>query len=197
MPCHGRYCGRRRAHPKHVVGSWGSQLCSCSHTFTMDVMPTGKRANIGDVNLNARLNHAGYRVIRLKTERGWRWILEHRWLWQQVYEPLTRNQPLHHRNGVRTDNRLENLERLESPKQHIEQRHSHRTPEYRRKMQLATKGKPKSAQARANIAAANWCRAKTHCKHGHPFNDENTRIRPTGQRVCLACVRTRNRNRPR
>lgn len=35
-------------------------------------------------------------------------------------------------------------------------------------------------------------RSKTHCVHGHPFDDANTYIRPsTGQRVCRACWRER------
>jgi hypothetical protein len=28
---------------------------------------------------------------------------------------------------------------------------------------------------------------KTHCKHGHEFTPENTRIRPNGWRACRAC----------
>jgi HNH endonuclease len=30
---------------------------------------------------------------------------------------------------------------------------------------------------------------KTHCASGHPFDAENTRIHPSGQRVCRACHR--------
>lgn len=29
----------------------------------------------------------------------------------------------------------------------------------------------------------------THCKEGHPFNDDNTRINPKGSRVCVPCER--------
>lgn len=35
---------------------------------------------------------------------------------------------------------------------------------------------------------------KTHCKYGHPFDADNTRITTQGRR-CLACQRRRNRNR--
>jgi hypothetical protein len=31
--------------------------------------------------------------------------------------------------------------------------------------------------------------AKTHCKHGHPFSDENTYITPSGSRQCRRCNR--------
>lgn len=30
---------------------------------------------------------------------------------------------------------------------------------------------------------------KTHCKRGHPFDDENMRISPEGRRRCKACLR--------
>jgi len=38
----------------------------------------------------------------------------------------------------------------------------------------------------------------THCKNGHEFNDENTRIRITGKirrRICKVCEREYNKNR--
>lgn len=34
---------------------------------------------------------------------------------------------------------------------------------------------------------------KTHCIHGHEFTPENTYLHPTGQRVCRACRRARQR----
>mgnify|MGYP003545069282 CR=1 FL=1 len=36
-----------------------------------------------------------------------------------------------------------------------------------------------------SISASNA--RKTECMHGHPFNDENTYIRPDGNRDCKAC----------
>lgn len=33
-----------------------------------------------------------------------------------------------------------------------------------------------------------WCATKTHCKHGHPFSLENTRITAQGERECTTCV---------
>ncbi len=38
---------------------------------------------------------------------------------------------------------------------------------------------------------ASSLRAKTHCKHGHEFTPENTRIKPNGNRICKACARNR------
>jgi len=37
--------------------------------------------------------------------------------------------------------------------------------------------------------------AKTHCKHGHEFSIENTRIRPEGGRSCRTCERATLRRR--
>lgn len=36
--------------------------------------------------------------------------------------------------------------------------------------------------------------SKTHCKHGHEFTEENTRLDKRNQRVCRACQRRYNRN---
>lgn len=36
---------------------------------------------------------------------------------------------------------------------------------------------------------------KTHCIHGHPFDDENTYIRPDGYKGCRTCFRERARKR--
>lgn len=39
---------------------------------------------------------------------------------------------------------------------------------------------------RSNSASAANQR-KTHCKHGHPFDEANTRLRPDGNRACRTC----------
>ena len=33
---------------------------------------------------------------------------------------------------------------------------------------------------------------KTHCVHGHPFDDKNTIIRKNGDRLCRQCIRRNN-----
>jgi hypothetical protein len=38
-------------------------------------------------------------------------------------------------------------------------------------------------------------RTLTHCKHGHPFDEVNTIIKPNGCRACRRCVYARNRAR--
>lgn len=32
-----------------------------------------------------------------------------------------------------------------------------------------------------------WNAKKTHCKYGHEFNEENTRVRRNGDRICRTC----------
>lgn len=39
------------------------------------------------------------------------------------------------------------------------------------------------------VNAERWGATKTHCKHGHPFDKENTYINPRGQRECKECRR--------
>jgi hypothetical protein len=43
----------------------------------------------------------------------------------------------------------------------------------------------------AHINAAH--KAKTHCPHGHPYDEENTHITKQGKRVCKKCGYLRNR----
>jgi len=43
-------------------------------------------------------------------------------------------------------------------------------------------------------AAAEFQRAKTHCPHGHPYDQENTYVNPKGSRECLACRKIRRRS---
>jgi len=65
-----------------------------------------------------------------------------------------------------------------------------RSPEYLAKQRLRQKA------AREAAAATRAPRElKTHCKHGHPYDEENTRVRTNGGRVCRTCHRDRERGR--
>jgi NUMOD4 motif/HNH endonuclease len=62
--------------------------------------------------------------------------------------------------------------------------------------------KRRQQQVRARVERGPNNATKTHCKHGHPFDEANTQIRlkPDGtvkQRICLACKRKRGAERAR
>ena len=38
-----------------------------------------------------------------------------------------------------------------------------------------------------------WCRRKTHCPQGHPYDEDNTLIYRSGSRACKECNRERGR----
>lgn len=39
----------------------------------------------------------------------------------------------------------------------------------------------------SKLGHGHWASRRTHCKHGHPFNEENTLIHDAGHRICRAC----------
>ncbi len=48
---------------------------------------------------------------------------------------------------------------------------------------------PKVQANNRDLEAAAWKKHRTHCIHGHPFNEENTRIKSDGSRGCKTCDR--------
>lgn len=52
---------------------------------------------------------------------------------------------------------------------------------------------PKENLLRSPIALATVNAAKTHCIHGHPFDENNTYRTPDGKRYCRTCRREQDR----
>lgn len=98
-------------------------------------------------------------------------ILAHRWLWEHLHGPIPPKYTVDH---------LCNNTSCVNPK-HLK----------------AGPHRDNVARGRGNAFQING--AKTHCKHGHPFDDANTliRYRPDGtvkQRQCRMCDRLKHRH---
>ena len=109
--------------------------------------------------------HAGYGVYKL----GGKGRQAHRWSWEEANGPIPGGLPLDHRchNADPTCPRGDRCQhrRCVNP--------AHLEP----------------VTARENMQRAFALLA--HCKNGHPYDDLNTYIRPSGQRDCRACIRAR------
>ena len=104
---------------------------------------------------------SGYRRVLLTIDgvRSARYV--HRLVARAFLGPCPEDMEVCHNNGIRSDNRVENL------------RYGTRSDNVRDSIRHGT-----------NINAA-----KTHCLRGHEFSESNTHYRPRGGRVCLRCNR--------
>jgi hypothetical protein len=88
-------CGNITITDTSALTSGGSKSCGCSR------------------NKGGKINSCGYRVIYSRPLK--KYILEHRFVYEQHYGiNLNNNQNIHHINGDRLDNRIENLELWDS-----------------------------------------------------------------------------------
>lgn len=59
----------------------------------------------------SQYSNNGYRTLSLRTDAGKRrGVIVHRAVWEAYVEPIPKGMWINHKNGVRHDNRLENLE---------------------------------------------------------------------------------------
>ena len=67
------------------------------------IVPVGSKSQKGDGYINIKVSMTGTRKER--------WREEHRFVMElELGRPLTKNEIVHHKNGIRNDNRIENLE---------------------------------------------------------------------------------------
>jgi hypothetical protein len=119
--------------------------------------------------LKAAVSWYGYHILSVKVEGVSHNVSIHRLMCEAFHGTPEDGQVVRHLNGIRLDNRPENL----------------------------TWGTPKENSAdmlaHGNHLGAN----QTGCNKGHPFDEENTRIDVHGGRACRACDRIKQADRYR
>ena len=71
------------------------------------------------------INDCGYVIVR----RNGKKYFEHRLVWQEVNGQIPNGYVIHHKNGIKTDNRIDNLEMVENNGKHKLIYHPGRIPE--------------------------------------------------------------------
>lgn len=97
-----------------------------------------------------RISAGGYVQVKVSGQR--RWPFEHRLVWEAANGPIPPGHIIHHVNGLKTDNRLDNLA-LTTQSEHARTLHGQRTKEHYRQIGLANRGITHSAERREKIAA--------------------------------------------
>ena len=110
-------CSKPRWIPIGFGDAFNNKQCNACHLKSSGIVRSlGKTAPIGTKCFPVSKN--GYVVI--KTSLGW--VLEHRFVMSQILgRPLKTSERVHHKNGIKTDNRSENLELFNSNSSHVAQ----------------------------------------------------------------------------
>jgi hypothetical protein len=100
-------CGNMKWNLSYDITSGKVKSCGCYNKEVVSKRMTGKN-NIGWKGGKGSINSRGYREIKHGQNRG---KLEHRLVWEKYYNvKLKPHQNIHHINGDKLDNRIENLE---------------------------------------------------------------------------------------
>ena len=111
IPKKKRICNIRGCLRKH----YGKGLCSFHYQRNLKGVPLNRDPHSHPLGCNKTDTHSGY--VKIKIGKDYQntdkdgWILKHRCVMQQcIGRPLLGHEDVHHKNGIRDDNRIENLE---------------------------------------------------------------------------------------
>ena len=171
LPCAIPGCTRRR-----IARGWcGTHWWRWKHHGLPD-------AEVFKFDGNPRVRADGYAWIYVA---GVGAVLLHRLLWELERGPIPDGFEIHHINGDKLDNRMENFEIL-SGSEHATHHGTGRvlSAETRQKIAVALKG---------NRHGAGVVRRQTHCPRGHLLEGSNLYVSPAGIRRCRTCHDARTR----
>lgn len=120
-----------------------------------------------------RISASGYIQIKIrKGQRRWPW--EHRVIWEKAHGRIPAGHFIHHRNGIKTDNRLKNLTLTSSHRDHFLQHHRDIMARNGKKVGKLNKGVPKplSQRRKMSLARHKFLHSRNHdapcrCRYKH------------------------------
>jgi hypothetical protein len=109
-------CKKPRWIPVNYEGLYDNKNCNNCH-----MKLSGRQRNLGKtLPIGSRCVPEKDGYVCIKTEQGWE--LEHRFVMSQILgRPLSTYERVHHKNGIRTDNRPDNLELFNDNSSHVRQ----------------------------------------------------------------------------